>query len=182
MDIKNGFNFDLASDRKKCWDSIIRDEPKLVIGSPPCTMFSRLQKLNKFMYGEDLGWMAKFDVNLEQAKRYVDFCTQVYEYQRKMGRYFLHEHPLQATSWSLTSITKLENYNDVIKVHTDMCQFGMESRTGGVGSKMGPVKKPTGFLTNSPHVARELAMRCPRNHEHVHLVGGRAAGAAIYPD
>ena len=40
MDIKNGFDFDLAVDRKKAWDSILRDKPKLVIGSPPCT-FSR---------------------------------------------------------------------------------------------------------------------------------------------
>ena len=40
MDIENGFNFDMASDRKKCRESIVRDGPKLVIGSPPCTMFS----------------------------------------------------------------------------------------------------------------------------------------------
>ena len=36
MDIKNGFGFDLAVDRKKAWDSIFRDKPKLVIGSPAC--------------------------------------------------------------------------------------------------------------------------------------------------
>ena len=47
MDIKNGYDFDLASDRKKCWESIVRDEPKLIIGSPPCTFFSRLQDLKK---------------------------------------------------------------------------------------------------------------------------------------
>ena len=35
MNIKNGF--DLAVDRKKAWDSILRDKPKLIIGSPPCT-------------------------------------------------------------------------------------------------------------------------------------------------
>ena len=40
MDTKNGFDFDLVADRKKAWDSILRDKPKLVIGSSPCT-FSR---------------------------------------------------------------------------------------------------------------------------------------------
>ena len=39
MDIKNGFDFDLTADRKKAWDSILQDKPKLVIGSPPCTSF-----------------------------------------------------------------------------------------------------------------------------------------------
>ena len=41
--------------------------------------------------------------------------------------------------------------------------------------------KPIGFLTNSKHIARELSRRCPRDHAHVPLVGGRAAAAAIYP-
>ena len=60
-----------------------------------------------------------------------------------------------------------------------MCKFGMASRIGGVGSDEGPVLNLTGFLTDSPHVACELIRRCPRTHAHV--VGGRAAGAAIYP-
>ena len=86
-----------------------------------------------------------------------------------------------ATSWALDCIIKLEGYDDVSKIRTDMCQFGMTSRIGGVGSDEGPVLKPTGFLTNSPQVARELSRRCPRTHAHVPLVGGCAAGAAIYP-
>jgi hypothetical protein len=144
-------------------------------------MFSRLQELNKYMYRNDQQWMAKYEELLQQAKRYVRFCASVYEYQRANGRYFLHEHPWLATSWKLDVMLRLEAYPDVQKVETHMCQFGMQSRTGGVGSELGPVLKPTGFLTNCPAVARELAMKCPRNHQHVNLVGGRAAGAAIYP-
>ena len=37
MDIKNGYDFDLAKDRKKAWESVLADKPKLIIGSPPCT-------------------------------------------------------------------------------------------------------------------------------------------------
>ena len=40
MDIKSGYDFDTAVDRKRSWESIICDEPLLIIGSPPCTMFS----------------------------------------------------------------------------------------------------------------------------------------------
>jgi hypothetical protein len=182
MDIKGGYDFDTAVDRKRCWDAIIRDEPTLVIGSPPCTMFSRLQELNKYMYRNDKLWMEKFQLGMEQAKRYVRFCTQVYEHQRKHGRFFVHEHPWLATSWSMPEIEKLLKYDDVQRVQTHMCQFGMVSRIGGVGSELGPVLKPTGFLTNSSCIARELARLCPRDHVHVPLVGGRAAGAAIYPE
>ena len=181
MDLKNGYNFDLTADRKKAWESIIRDEPTLVIGSPPCTFFSRLQELNKHMYKDNEAWMAKFNENIEQAKRYVRFCIKIYEHQKLKGRYFLHEHPWLATSWFMPEMDRLANEEGVQRVRTDMCQFGMMSRTSGVGSVLGHVLKPTGFLTNSKHIARELSRRCPRDHDHVPLVGGRAAAAAIYP-
>jgi hypothetical protein len=181
MDIKNGFDFDLAADRKKAWEHVMKDEPTLVIGSPPCTYFSRLQELNKHMYKDSKAWMDKFEANLERAKRHVRFCIKIYKYQKDHGRYFLHEHPWLATSWTLPEMTKLEAENDVQRVRTDMCQFGMMSRVGGVGSGLGPVLKPTGFLTNSPYISKELARRCDRSHQHVPLVAGRAAAAAIYP-
>ena len=76
MDIKSGYDFGTAVDRRKCWDSIIRDEPTLVIGSPPCTMSSRRQELNKFMYRDDKIWMEKSQLGMEQANRYDRFCNQ----------------------------------------------------------------------------------------------------------
>ena len=81
----------------------------------------------------------------------------------------------------MPEIEEIQSYDDVQRVRTDMRQFGMASRQGGVGSALGPVLKPTGFLTNSKYIAKELSQRCPRYHEHVPLVGGRAAAAAIYP-
>ena len=86
-----------------------------------------------------------------------------------------------ATSWNLDFVNKLLANDDVHCVQTHMCQFGMTAPVGKVGSAQGPVLKPTGFMTNSVHIAKELNRICPRDHQHVHLVGGRAAGAAIYP-
>ena len=105
MDIQNGYDFDLAADLKKAWDSIVTDKPKLVIGSPPCTFFSRLQELNKHMYRNDAAWMARFEENIEQVKRYVRFDIKIYNHQRESGRYFLHEHPWLATSWFMPEMT-----------------------------------------------------------------------------
>ena len=39
--------------------------------------------------------------------------------------------------------------------------------------------KPTGFLTNSAHIARALNTTCPRDHDHVNLIGGRAASLYV---
>ena len=78
--------------------------------------------------------------------------------------------------WKLDCISKLEGYEDVRKVLTHMCQFGMTSRTEGQGSELGPVLKPTGFRTNTIHIARELHKTCPRDHTHVNLVRRWASG------
>ena len=57
MDIESVYDFDTAIDRKRRWESIVRDGPLLVIGSPPCTTVSRLQELNKYMYRNSVVWM-----------------------------------------------------------------------------------------------------------------------------
>ena len=161
MDIKNGYDFDLAADRAKCWAAIEREKPTLVIGSPPCTLFSRLQELNKHMYKVSREWMVNFQDRMQQAKRYVKFCVDICNYQRSRGRFFLHEHPWLATSRGLDCVEKLMAQDDVRRVQTHMCKFGILSRIGGVGSELGPVLKPTGFMTNSVHIANEL-QRCVR--------------------
>ena len=46
---------------------------------------------------------------------------------------------------------------------------------------MGLVKKPTGFMSSSRCIIHELDRKCTGDHDHVPLMGGRAAGAAIYP-
>ena len=69
----------------------------------------------------------------------------------------------------------------VERVRLDMCQYGMTSHWRHREGEVGPVIKPTGMLTNSPFLRLELSRRCPRDHEYVHLVGGRATAAQEYP-
>ena len=96
-------------------------------------LFSRLRELNKHMYKDSREWMAKFQDRMQQAKRYGKFCVDIYNHQRSQGRFFLHEHPWLATSWGLDCVEKLMAQDDVRRVQTHMCQFGMMSRIGGVG-------------------------------------------------
>ena len=48
---------------------------------------------------------------------------------------------------------------------------------GGGGS--GSVKKPSGFMSSSEYILDELDRKCPGGYDHVPLIAGRAAGAAI---
>ena len=73
------------------------------------------------------------------------------------GRFVLHEHPWTARSWELDAMESLLADPRVKKVKTHMCQFGMTSRRGAKGSEEGPVKKPTGFASNSHEILQELA-------------------------
>ena len=66
-------------------------------------------------------------------------------------------------------------------VETHMCRFGMSSHLKEKDGDRGWVKKPTGFMTSSRCVADQLERRCDGRHDHVHLVGGRAAAAQVYP-
>ena len=76
--------------------------PFLVIGSPPCTMFSSLQNLSKKKKNK-----AKFYTAMESAKEHVKFCLEIYKMQMYAGRYFLHEHPSSASSWSKPEVVNM---------------------------------------------------------------------------
>lgn len=44
-----------------------------------------------------------------------------------------------------------------------------------------PAKKTTRFMTSSNHMVAQLSRKCPGDHDHQHLIGGRCAAAAFYP-
>ena len=67
-------------------------KPFIVIGSPPCTAFNKLQGWNRYKRDSDV---AKSE--LKAAKAHVKVCFELYEEQRRTGRYFIHEHPSSAT-------------------------------------------------------------------------------------
>eukprot|EP00972_Heterocapsa_arctica_P042704 6296306-Heterocapsa_arctica.AAC.1 len=46
-------------------------------------------------------------IMMERARTHLHFCIELYNIQLKAGRYFLHEHPATATSWSDPEVNKL---------------------------------------------------------------------------
>ena len=69
---------------------------QLIICSPPCTKFSRLQALN--LYLNDETWRIEFEKERLKAIKHIDFCIKLCKVQQRRGRYFLFEHPAYADS------------------------------------------------------------------------------------
>ncbi len=169
------WNFLLAEDRARCRRQLAREKPYLVIGSPPCTQFTRLQNLNQ-------GRTDPKERHRKQAEAKVllNFAFEVYRAQLARGAHFLHEHPLTATSWEEPVVRELRAHPQVHEASAHQCCFGLVARDPG--GSMRPVLKPTRFLSSAPLLLRELARRCGGEHDHTRLLGGRrAAAAALYP-
>ena len=182
LDLMTGWDFDLEEHRRLAMERVKRDKPTMVVGSPPCTFFSTLQELNKHNNRDNPNWIAQFNANLEKAVRHIKFCVQIYKVQMDAGRYWLHEHPWSAKSWQIPEPKELLEDPRVEIAYADQCQFGLTAPIEGINGERGPAKKPTGFAGNSWTVMEELRRKCPGDHIHVRLEGGKAKQAAIYTE
>ena len=88
------WDFSRRSDRKMALQYVHDHKPTWIVGSPPCTAFSRLQGLN-FPKMDP----AKVEAMLKEARRHLHFVISLYQIQLAHKRHFLHEHPVGATSW-----------------------------------------------------------------------------------
>ena len=70
------------------------------------------------------------------------------------GRIFLHEHPMQASSWEEECIKRVLNLPGVDYVDMDQCQLGQKDDKGN------PVKKPTRWMSKSKFILDALRKRC----------------------
>ena len=170
-----GWDATRGTDVKAMLDYIDMHQPMFVNGSPPCTLFSQLQNLTKNKRDED-----DFQRRLEEARHMLRVAVAAYNRQVKSNRFFLHEHPLTATSWAEPEMQRLLATPGVYFIRADQCQFGLSTWTAE--GEQALVMKPTGFLTNSPALAMMLNKQCDHSHVHQQLLEGRAGPAAIYPE
>jgi hypothetical protein len=82
MDLTTGWDFRKEEDQKRAMDYIDQYQPKLVIGSPMCTMFSVLQHWSKWTEEEQRRWC--------EAREHIRFVIKVYKKQAHEGIWFLH--------------------------------------------------------------------------------------------
>ena len=148
------WDFSLLAKRIKARKLLRQAKPILLIGSPMCTAFSAWQQLN-YAKSQDQEKMRRVHL---QACVHLEFVAELYRDQLADGRYFLHEHPRSASSWDLDCMQRLQSTAGVDTVCGDQCQYGAEAPHGP--RKGDPVKKPTGFMSNSPEILRALSRRC----------------------
>ena len=169
------WDFSKADRRKAAMDYIKRARPIVVIGSPMCRMFSQIMRIDVKRQGRE-----RYQREFRAAVDHVLFMLEVYDLQAKSGRYFVHEHPQQASSWNLPQVQQFILQNQVYLTTNHLCMFGLTS-TDRWG-RSGPSKKPTTWMTNSPEIAKELGGKCDGSHVHVQLDGGdRTVKSQVYP-
>ena len=122
MDIKTGWDFGKPSDRERAVEYIKMNKPFWVVGSPPCKLFSVIQRLNKRVHGRE--WTERFLERKKEAVTHLEFCVAIYRLQAVSGRYIVHEHPNSASSWNEESIAKMIKIPGVIRVRADQCMYG----------------------------------------------------------
>ena len=175
-----GLDFTLASHRLRAPRPIRGQCPLLIIGSPTCTMLSALQQLNVAKHGPDPEWRRRFGGGLDEARSHIRSCCMLYRMHIVTGRSWLHELPRSVRSWIMPWIKKLLKDHRVLRVQAHQCRFGLVLPLRDGTDAVGPAKKPTGFMSNSACIIEALNKQCGHDHARVIMIGGRAAGAAIY--
>ena len=122
----------------------------------------------------------------EKGERHLHACIRMYHKQIDAGRHFLHEHPWSTDSWYYPEVKALSEKQGVYLVKGPTCKWEMQAEDPQGLQGKGYVRKETGWLTNSAALAESLAEQCSNEtgdlwHRYVHLVGGIARGAAVYP-
>ena len=145
MDLSTGWDFRRKDHRDLAMRHVLEKKPKLVIGSPMCTMFSVLQNWSAWTPEKERRWV--------EAKAHIDFMMEIYKVQDDAGRWFLHEHPASASSWQLAGVKEvLERQGTLLSV-IDQCMYGLE--TYAKNGKKVKARKRTKFMTNCAGIHNE---------------------------
>ena len=139
-------------------------KPGLVVISPPCTLFSILQNLNKSRL-QDPQKLKAHMMELKRAKALLKFAVKVIQVVRGYDGIFLFEHPLTSRAWQEKSIQEILQEGDVRMAVSDQCMFGLKDEDGELH------RKSTGWMTNSQELATALEKRCDKTHHHTPLLG-----------
>ena len=175
------WDFRLAEMRSEARRLVTTLRPRLLVGSPPGTMYSALQDIPKAKRDH-----AVLNRLMIEANTHLLFCVELYRDQVKRGAYFLHEHPEGGISWEHPEMNALAEAPGVRRFVGHGRADSM-SAANSVCEDL--VLKPTGWLTNSEFIGEEVSRKCPsldnawweHQHRHVQLLSGRASACQVYP-
>ncbi len=177
-DLLTRWDFNDQKHRELLVGELKKRRPRVLILSPPCTMFSSLMASNWLRMerrGREERW--------KEANLHLSFAVLLCNLQRSNGLGFIFEHPASALSWKSPVLQALASQPRCWTSHFHMCAFGMHAADDP--SKYH--KKNTRLLTNVPQVHKLVHNKtCPGNHEHIPITGSavgmkRSYWAQHYP-
>ena len=132
------WDFRRRSDRQAAIKLVDDLNPDWILGAPPCTAFSiwNFGMNYKKMDGDAVR------AKLAEGRLHLKFACRLYRRQIKKGKFFLHEHPASALSWSEDSIKQLCGLPSTFTVTADQCQYGLVTPSAKDKDVMLPALKP----------------------------------------
>ena len=147
-------------DRERLEQMQQEHQTEFLIGNAPCISFRTL------LYPS--GTKTQTDRVQDQERQYTRACIEAYQRQLIMGRHFLHEHPVHASSWCMPEMRELMNDGRVHLVQGPICHWRLSST--GDGDEQGFVRGKTRWATSSSRLAALLARRHAGEHRRVRLI------------
>ena len=89
--------------REQVLRALTASKPLFLVSSPPCTMYSELMRV----------WnLKKMKASTRRQRQkdaqiMLDFSMNVCELQGRAGRFWVHEHPVRASSWKQKTVPEL---------------------------------------------------------------------------
>ena len=178
LDILTGWDSNQEHLRNLAKDAFVALQISVLILSPPCAIFSELQRL------WNIKKMSKetFNKKWSDGMVHLNFAMELATLQLKRGAYFIFEHPWKASSWETPTVKAVLTQPGVMVVNFDQCCLGLKSKVFGI-----PMRKRTKIMTNSQMVVTLFAQnQCDRSHIHQTIQGSeggvrRSVWAQRYP-
>ena len=149
-----------------------REQPELLVGSPPSDEFSSL-----------LSTRAAREISklkTEKIEPQIRACVQSHKLQMEMQTHFDHEHPKDPSSWEMPDVQSLINDPRVYSIDGPMCRWSL--RTRGTKDKTEFMRKRIRWITSSKEIAEVLRGdgRWKRDKRFVHMTG-KSETVSEYP-
>ena len=146
FDLRTGYDLSDSDVQQYVRQRIEQSDPELLIASPPCTKFSRLQQLNICVLGPE--YEAKLASERKAALKHIEYCLELFRLRIDKGKYVLFEHPAQADSWQEPILSKFAEIPGVECTIGDQCMYGLKT-AGPPGESNMAAKKPTRVMSNA---------------------------------
>ena len=140
-------------------------------------MYSVLKNILNKIRQANLEMLRRYRKKKSEASRHLTFAIEIAELCHDLQLTFVLEHPWSDASWTDRKTKRLAKRSGVHVSKCDQCMTGLLSSSGL------PQRKSTGLATNNVSIAQQMNIECDKQHQHKHIIGGKASQRTqIYPE